>query len=131
MPRYSKPRCIRNRCSGTKSEAEYWGFIRSHLRQASRRWKPVYDTLAGAKRPSRSNNLRLKWEYLCAGCGGWFPQKAVCIDHIIACGPCGPGTVETFISRLLCEKDNLQVLCDTCHLAKTKEERIETLNAGH
>jgi hypothetical protein len=30
---------------------------------------------------------------------------------------------DTFIKRLFCSKENLQVLCSACHTKKTKEER--------
>jgi len=31
----------------------------------------------------------------------------------------------SIISRMFCEEDNLQSICSTCHLEKTKKERAE------
>jgi 5-methylcytosine-specific restriction endonuclease McrA len=46
------------------------------------------------------------------------------VDHII---PAGTLTCSSdlagFIERLFCEQENLQVLCERCHDAKTKLER--------
>ena len=38
---------------------------------------------------------------------------------------CG-GDLPGFVERLFCEVDNLQVLCESCHDAKTKAERNES-----
>jgi len=110
-------------CGGTMTSSAFWSFIRSALRQKSRRWAPVYAALGAAKRPSQSDNKRLKWEFLCAECKRYFPQKLVSVDHRIPVGAlrCAedlPG----FVTNLFCEVDNLQVLCQTCHDAKTQEE---------
>lgn len=113
------------RCSGTMSEAAFWSFIRSGLRQKSRRWKPIYDTLAAAKRPSKSKtNKRLRWEYKCAKCKKWWAQKDVSVDHIKPVGSLrSAADLADFVLNLFCEVDNLQCLCTTCHDQKTKEDK--------
>lgn len=106
------------------TEAAFWSFIRSGLRQKSRRWAPIFQTLAAAKRKSQSDNPRLKWEYQCAMCGNWFPQKAVSVDHIVPCGSLKSfADLPGFVERLFCERDKLRVLCDGCHQCVTNKEK--------
>lgn len=102
------------------TEARFWGFIRSLLRQGSRRWPPIYEAKKEARRPSRGSNKRQKWEYQCAECKNWFPDKQVEIDHIEEVGTLKnyedlPG----FVERLFCSKDELRVICKECHKRKT------------
>lgn len=62
--------------------------------------------------------------YKCAKCKGDFPSKEVQVDHkspVVGVG--GFKDWDTYIDRLYCEADNLQVLCLTCHKEKTKLER--------
>lgn len=51
--------------------------------------------------------------------------KNVHVDHINpAIDPnVGFTTWDDFINGLFCERDNLQVLCNECHLAKSNEEK--------
>lgn len=106
------------------SEAVFWQFIRSGLRSKSSRWPPKYECLADARRDSQSLNKRLKYEYQCNKCKGWFKQADVAVDHIVPVGTLKsyedlPG----FVERLYCSKEGYQVLCDGCHTIKTNEER--------
>lgn len=123
-----KPKAPKTRCGGTMTEAAFWSFIRSALRQKSRRWKPIYDCLNAAKRPNKSNNKRLKYEAQCAECKGWFPLADVSVDHVVATGSLrSMEDLPGFVSRLFCEKEGLQVLCnDKCHAAKTARERNDS-----
>lgn len=110
--------------SGTMTKAAFFSFIRSALRQKSRRWKPIYSCLASARRPSKSKNKRLKYEYRCELCKGWFKQADVSVDHVVPVGSLNkledlPG----FVQRLFCEEDGLRVLCDGCHKEVTDEQR--------
>lgn len=118
-------RVEKTRGGGRYSEAGFWGFVRSTLRRASRRWGPIYDTLHAARRayegPARKNQ---RWEYLCAQCRGWFPMKQVSVDHITPCGSLrSEGDLPGFVRRLFCEPDGLQVLCNDCHAAKTAADK--------
>lgn len=117
-------RVPRTRAGGEWTEAAFWGFLRSNLRLASRKWPPRKAVLLASRRPSESDNKRLKWEHQCSVCKGWFPAKQVEIDHAV---PCGPLTnweeFKTFAQRLFCEADGLAIRCEACHQAKTNEGR--------
>lgn len=123
-----KPRVAKTRNNGTMTESAFWSFIRSALRNKSRWWKPITECKQQARRPYTGPNKRLKFEYQCNQCKGWYPEKQINVDHII---PAGTLTCSTdlagFIERLFCEQENLQVLCETCHNKKTKAERNETI----
>jgi len=119
-----KPKKEKPFASGTMTVSAFFSFIRSGLRQKSRRWKPIYDCLAAARRPSQSANKRLKWEFQCAGCKEWFAQKQVSVDHIRPVGSLRSfDDLPLFVANLFCELENLQVLCTTCHLTKTDEDK--------
>lgn len=87
--------------------------------------------MAAAKRNYQGDNKRQKFEYQCAQCGNWFPQKEVQVDHIIPTGTLKsyedlPG----FVERLFVGVEGLQVLCtNTCHAAKTAQEREDRKHA--
>jgi 5-methylcytosine-specific restriction endonuclease McrA len=119
-----KPRVVKTRNAGTMTESAFWSFIRSALRQKSRWWKPITQTKMNARRAYKGPNKRQKFEYQCAHCTKWFPEKKINVDHICPAGSLNcaqdlPG----FVERLFCESDNLQVLCESCHDVKTKEEK--------
>ena len=116
----------KTRCAGTMSEAAFWSFIRSALRQKSRWWKPISLCKEMAKRPYTGINKRQKYEYQCNKCKAWFQEKKINIDHKIPAGSLNcaqdlPG----FVERLFCEVKDLQCLCETCHDAKTLKEKQE------
>lgn len=102
-------------------------FIISVLRSGSRRYPPKYETLNEAKTEKKINPKtgRLAQHFRCAACLEEFPQKAVQVDHIkpVVDPRRGFTNWDTFIKRLFCDRKNLQVLCETCHKTKTKEEK--------
>jgi len=78
--------------------------------------------------------------YQCAICGKWFPGTHVAVDHVNPVINPETGWVDwnDFISRLDCDKDNLQVVCSytkkyedetgkygtySCHYKKSQDER--------
>lgn len=103
------------------------GFIVGVLRAGARRWPPKFETLKEACVGKKENKKtkRMAMHYRCAGCKGEFPSSAVNVDHIDPVVDPLVGFVnwDTFITRLYCEKENLQCLCKDCHDKKTKEER--------
>lgn len=105
------------------TEARWWGFLRSALRRAYSKWPPKYEALRGARRECEGKG-RQKYEYQCAYCKKWFPQKQVQVDHITPAGTLRSwDDLVPFTSRLFCSKNGLQVLCKTCHNVKTQSER--------
>jgi len=123
MPRPSGPK---SRCSGQWTEARFNSFIKSALRQASRRWAPIQQAKTNAR---VSRGL-----YECAHCKGHVPptirngskrDKNVFVDHIhpIIDPAKGFTTWDECIERMFCELDGLQVLCKDCHDTKTNEEK--------
>jgi len=117
----------RTRAGGEWTEAEFWSFLRSGLREKSRRWPPlVRQVFDSVRRKNRSDNRRLKWEYQCRQCQGWFPRNQVEADHIVPCGSLRSfADLEGFAERLFVEVDGLQVLCGDCHAWKTSEKGKE------
>jgi len=65
--------------------------------------------------------------YRCNLCQNEFPQKQVEVDHILpVVDPVnGFTTWDEYISRLFCGKENLQVVCRTCHRAKSALEKTK------
>lgn len=117
----------KTRNAGTMTESAFWSFIRSALRQKSRWWKPIAQAKAKAKRSYKGPNKRQRFEYQCADCLQWFPDKKINVDHIIPAGTLrSANDLPGFVERLFCEVDNLQVLCTTCHDKKTQNEKQAT-----
>lgn len=118
----------RTRNANTLTESEYFGKIRSGLRKTFMYWKPMMIALKNASRPSQNlENKRLKTEYQCNDCKGWFARKYVEINHNIEVGSlrCYEDIVP-FIQRLTCEDVNgYTILCENCHQKLTNESRIE------
>ena len=106
------------------SEARFWSFIRSALRSAWSRYPPKYIVVANARRVSQSANKKLKWEFQCNSCKGFFPQKETSVDHIKPAGTlrCYED-LPKFVEQLFVGVDDLQVLCSVCHQIKTQQER--------
>ena len=117
-------RVERTRNGGTWSESQYWGRIRSSLRKLSMYWKPIQEARNRAKRPYKGANKRQKWEFQCASCRKWFPQKSINVDHVIPAGSLRSGDdLKGFVERLFCEDvDSFQVLCKSCHSNKTHKK---------
>lgn len=117
------PKVPRTRGGGTLTESQYFGKIRSALRNCFRYWPPLQEALKKASRPSKHpTNKRLKTEYQCADCLQWFARKDVEIDHIIECGSLRCyDDIPGFLERLTTEdKSSYQILCKKDHAAKSK-----------
>lgn len=125
MPRRPKTdRVPRTRAGGEWTEASFWGFIRSLLRQGSKRWPPRREAMNEARVPYVGPNKRQKWLYVCAKCGWAAKATEVQIDHIIPCGTLKSyDDLPGFVERLFCEVEGFQVLCKPCHQEITNEER--------
>ena len=122
------PKVPREYGGGTLTKSQYFGKIRSALRNCFRYWPPLQQALKNASRPSQNTeNKRLKTEYQCERCKKWYSRKEVEVDHKI---PSGQLTeyehIPDFIKRLSTENvEDYSVLCKPCHLSKTLDERYE------
>ena len=86
-----------------------YGAIRSQLR---RLW------LYSDQRKACLTAARVsRGKYRCAKCNELFGPKEVQVDHIIEIGKLI--SWDDWITKLFCDVSNLQVLCKSCHLAKT------------
>jgi len=121
MTKIPKVKVPKTRNHGTMTEAAFWSFIRSALRQKSRWFKPISEAKRLARRKYRGSNRRQKWEYQCAECKNWFSDKEIAVDHIVECGSLSCAEdLPVFVERLFCEVEGLQILCkDGCHKKKT------------
>lgn len=119
--------------ANTMTKSQFFGKIRSSLRNAFRYWKPAQMALQLASRPSQSENKRLKKEFQCAKCKKWFKRSDVEIDHIIECGSlsCYEDIVP-FLKRLAPEDIKAyQILCKEDHKLKTqanKKPKVEKVS---
>lgn len=121
MRRPKTNRVPRVRAGGLWTEAAWWSFLRSGLRQMSRRWPPIARAMQQGRRKYIGPNKRQKWESQCGGCGEWFAAKHMSVDHIDPCGPLSkPEHIECFVMRLFCEPDGLRRLCVRCHAERHK-----------
>jgi len=112
---------------GMWSQARFNSFIKSTLRRATMRWRPIQE----AKKAARVS----RGKYLCAACGKVVPASIkekgkrvsnVYVDHIdpVINPKTGFVSWDEVISRMFIELDGLQVLCKKCHSAgKTADER--------
>ena len=111
-------------CGNTWSSARYFSFIRSLLRRGFMKYPVKFQVKNEASRPYKGSDKRRKKEYQCAVCSGWFADKEVAVDHIVPCGSLKTyEDLPKFVATLFCEKENLQIICNTCHQIKTNEER--------
>ena len=127
MRRPKTNRVQRTRAGGEWTEAAFWGFLRSGLRNMSRRWPPIArQAKCKARRSYCGPNKRQKWEYECSLCGRWKADKEVAVDHVTACGSLRSfEELATFAERLFCEPDGLRVVCHECHADVTAMQRHE------
>ena len=122
----ARPSGPKTRCSGQWTEARFNSFIKSALRQASRRWAPIQQVKTEAR---VSRGL-----YQCKNCKSQVPPtvrvgkkrvKNIFVDHIepIIDPETGFTTWDECIERMFCEKEGLQLLCGPCHDEKTLKEK--------
>ena len=120
-------RVKRTRAGGRWTEARYFSFIRSALRRASMKYPVKNDVLdAGRKNKPKGAPGRHQYIYQCAECSKWYERKRIDVDHIVEAGSLKTfDDLPGFVSRLFCEADNLQLLCNGpqgCHNKKTHDK---------
>jgi 5-methylcytosine-specific restriction endonuclease McrA len=93
-------------------------FIKGLLRRGSFHWRARNEALVAARVE--------RGKYLCSGCQDLFGPKEVALDHIVPVvdPKVGFTTWDDYIARLFCEKEGFQILCNSCHDAKTKVEDL-------
>lgn len=70
--------------------------------------------------------LRPYGKYECAKCQKWRIKDEIEVDHIEPVIPVtGWRGFDVSIPRLFCPKEGLQILCLSCHSAKSKSENAE------
>lgn len=105
--------------------------IRSALRRTYSRSPDVIEVMKAVRRErpwfkkDGTQASKPRVEYRCAHCGEWFMGKDIQVDHAEPVVDPEVGFVDwnTFIDRLFCPKENLTVLCKTCHKTKTDSEK--------
>ena len=127
-----RPSGEKTRCGGVWTEARFNSFIKSLLRQGTRKWGPIQQAIKDAR-------VRRGF-YLCAECKEEVPAttmatlkngktkrvKNAIVDHKEPIIPVtGFTTWDECIERMFCEQENLQVLCHLCHTTKCAEEAAE------
>ncbi len=119
----------KKRNGGEWTDARFRSFVTSALRAASRRWPPKYKALKEAfvGRKENKKTGKLAMHYKCAKCKKHFVAIDVQVDHIHPVVDPKIGFIgwDSFIDRIFCEIENLQVLCKPCHKVKTEEEKAE------
>lgn len=92
-------------------------FLVNKLRRLSYQWP--------ARREAIKNARIERGLYKCATCQGTFGPKDIQVDHIIPVVDEETGFIDwnTYIERLFCSVDGFQILCRTCHEAKTYLEQ--------
>lgn len=109
------------------TEARFWAFVRSALRQAWTRWPPKYETLERVGRPYKGTDKRQKKEFQCAICNEWHKRKEVEVDHIEPAGRLRTyEDLPRFVARLFVGADKLRTLCKPCHQKVTIAQRATT-----
>ena len=108
------------------TEGRRKAFITSVLRGGFRRYPAKYEALQEACVGVQLNPKtgRMAKHYYCTMCKIAYPAKDVQVDHKSPVVPLtGFTTWDSFINRLYCLLDNLQVLCKECHKLKSSGER--------
>jgi len=100
-------------------------WLTSQLRRISSRYPPFYEFYNLHKEvyyiTSKKGKQLRRVRFLCNKCNNKFPKKQIRLDHIIPCKQ-QDENIWQFAERLFCEVNNIQLLCKTCHDAKSKEE---------
>ena len=93
-------------------------FLKGVLRRASFHWRARTEALVAARVE--------RGKYLCSGCQDLFGPKEVALDHIVPVvdPKVGFTTWDDYIARLFCDTEGFQILCNSCHDAKTQVEDL-------
>lgn len=103
------------------------GLIRGGMRRVFARSELRLSVIAAAIiAHTNSSRVRVKTWVRCNGCRKPIPKSYVVVDHILPVIKIEEHQDQVgwdeFIDRLWCSADNLQVLCEPCHLRKSLDE---------
>lgn len=103
----------------------YKSRLRGLLRRLWMQENPDRNELLAEKAQRRINpdTGRMRKHWPCADCGDWVTE--IKVDHIEPIGkmPSTYRELGKWLARLNCGRPNLQLLCFSCHQAKTNTER--------
>lgn len=109
--------------------------IRGALRRAFARSPIVQEIMTESRREvprykkDGSRHKKNLVQRQCQVCGEWSSSSKMAVDHVVPVISIDDGFNDwnEFITRLWCDRSNLQRICNTCHDKKTQDERIERL----
>ncbi len=124
----------------TWTQAKFFGFLRSGLREKFNRWPPKYEVIKEAaetvlakdehgnrvvyKTGKKAGDFKTIKMYKCAECKQLFKQKEVQVDHIMPAGTLKSfEDLGKFAENLFVGTGQLQVMCKPCHESKTQQEK--------
>jgi 5-methylcytosine-specific restriction endonuclease McrA len=117
------------------TEGRFRSFVTSTIRSGFRRYPPKFEVLKEAAIGKKENkkSKRIAMHYECSSCKEHFVNTDIQVDHILPVVDPKKGFInwDTFIERLFCTKENLQVLCKACHKDKTNLEKKERTNESN
>lgn len=122
--------------------AKFFGFIRSGLREKFNRWPPKYQAIKQSSRTvqvtddhggfvryksgKKVGEIKTANEYQCNECKNYFKQTEVQVDHKEPAGTLKDfNDLPTFVEKMFCSVEDLQVLCKPCHQSKTNKEKLK------
>ncbi len=133
-------RGLKTRNGGRWTEAQFMSQFRNALRKLSMYWQTGKDYIKTIRYKSRFYHIKLYDEWVdnmlleenypvvyvvdCEICEDTYRQTEIELDHKVPCGSLKKlEDLQGFVERMFIEQDGWQVLCHSCHLKKTKEER--------
>ena len=109
------------------TDAKWRSWVVSLLRRGTMKFPPRNEALRAAKTEKKINEKtgRMAQHYKCAECLQEFPAKGVVVDHIQPVIDPNGSFVDwnTYIERMFCSVENLQILCSACHDIKSSNEK--------
>lgn len=100
-------------------------YIQNLLRQGTVKWSGRAECLKRARKKvlvghgKKSRKPIYKYHWKCAKCRVWSrDEDSMEVDHIVEIGAY-EGCLHKYAAKMYCGQENLQALCQSCHLKKT------------
>lgn len=111
-----KEKVIKPFADGTLSNSQFFGMLRSALRQKSRFYHSIKVARERSRVPYTGINKRRKWMYRCEICNRLYNGDEINIHHRFECGSLTSfEDLVGFTQRLFCDSKDLIVACNECH----------------